>query len=208
MENIELPLIIVANGEFPTHKAPLDSLKNAKTIVACDGAADKLIKKKIIPTLIIGDLDSLSRKLKENFKGQIIHKNDQSENDLRKAINYVSSKGIKDLTIIGATGKREDHTLGNIFSIIKYSGMINIKILTDTGYFTCVDKSRKIKTKVGQNISLFSPDNTIKVSSKGLKYNLNSECISTLFYGTLNESISKNLEIQISHGKLIIFQSY
>ena len=208
MENIELPLIIVANGEFPTHKAPLDSLKNAKTIVACDGAADKLIKKNIIPTFIIGDLDSLSRKLKENFRGQIIHKNDQSENDLRKAINYVSSKGIKDVIIIGATGKREDHTLGNIFSIIKYSGMINIKILTDTGYFTCIDKSRKIKSKIGQNISLFSPDNTIKVSSNGLKYNFNSECISTLFYGTLNKSISNNIEIQISHGKLIIFQTY
>ena len=208
MENIELPLIIVANGTFPTHKEPLNSLKNAKTIIACDGAADTLIKKNIIPGFIIGDLDSLSRKSKENFKGQIIHKNDQSENDLRKAIDYVSSKGINNIIIIGATGKREDHTLGNIFSIMKYSGVIDIKILTDTGYFTCINKTTRIQSKIGQNISLFSPDNTIRISSNGLKYNFNDSSISSLFYGTLNKSESKIIDIKISHGRILIFQAY
>ena len=208
MEKIDIPVVIVANGNFPTHHKPINILKKAKTIIACDGAADTLIDHNINPNIIIGDLDSLSKEVKDNFQGQIINTIDQSEYDLRKAINYIHSEGIQSVVILGATGKREDHTLGNIFSIIKYSKLIDIKILTDTGYFTCIRKATKIQSKIGQNISLFSPDNSIKILSNGLKYNFKNTTISTLFYGTLNESISKYVDIKISHGQIIIFQTY
>jgi len=208
MQKIEIPVVIVANGDFPTHSKPLNVLKEANTIIACDGAADSLIEKNINPNIIIGDLDSISKETKDNFEGQIIKEIDQTDNDLRKAINYIHSNGIQDVVIVGATGKREDHTLGNIFSIITYSTLMNIQILTDTGYFTCINKASIIKSKSGQNISLFSHDNNIKITTNGLKYNFNNSSISTLFYGSLNESISNNININLSHGQLIIFQTY
>ncbi len=42
MNNINNPLLIVANGKFPNNKIPLRILKNSKFIIACDGAANKL----------------------------------------------------------------------------------------------------------------------------------------------------------------------
>ena len=44
MNKLKNPLVIVANGEFPTHSIPLRILNEATSMLACDGAANTLIK--------------------------------------------------------------------------------------------------------------------------------------------------------------------
>ena len=201
------PLVIIANGDFPEHSTPLKKLKNAKCIIACDGGVNTLEKKGFSPDVIIGDLDSISKENKEKYKNIIIKIEDQSDNDLRKAINHCIQNKIDKLSIIGASGKREDHTIGNIFSLLNYSNL-NIKLLTDTGTFKCISGSQKIKSFKGEKVSLFSTKDTIKITTKGLKYNFNKSYITSLFYGTLNESINDIINIELSHGKILIYQSY
>ena len=75
----------------------------------------KLIKNNLKPTIIIGDLDSIDTKIKEKYSHIIIEILDQSQNDLRKALNWLNKKKCSNITILGATGLREDHTIGNIF---------------------------------------------------------------------------------------------
>ena len=117
------------------------------------------------------------------------------------------NNNIKDISIVGATGKREDHMLGNIFSLLNYKDL-NIRLFTDTGFFTCIHNDQKIESFKGQQVSLFTADKTIKITSSSLKYNFNDIAICSLFYGTLNESINDFFEIKTSHGKLLMFQSY
>ena len=207
MNKLKNPLVIIANGEFPNHKIPLDILKKATSILACDGAADTLIKKGYTPDVILGDLDSLSDENTIKYMDHIVEAPDQSQNDLRKALNYAKKNNITDITIIGASGKREDHTLGNIFSILDYKDS-NIKLYTDTGVFTCIHKNQKIESFKGQQVSIFTADNTIKITSNNLKYNFNETVISTIYLGTLNESTSGEFELLISHGSLLVFQTY
>tara|TARA_B100001142_G_C14348529_1_gene661002 strand:+ start:8343 stop:8969 length:627 start_codon:yes stop_codon:yes gene_type:complete len=207
MNKINKPLVIVANGEFPENPIPLDILNNANHIIACDGAADKLMKNGYNPNIIIGDLDSISSLNKEKCKDITVRVLNQSENDLRKAINYAQENNINKLSIIGASGGREDHLIGNIFSLFKYP-KISIKIFTDNGLFRLINNSKELKSFKGQKVSIFTTDNTIKIRTKGLKYNFNNSNISTLFYGTLNKSIKDIISFKISHGSLLIFQSY
>ena len=208
MQKLEFPIVIVANGAFPTHKEPINILNNSNTIIACDGAADKLLKNNYVPNVIIGDLDSISLNIKKIHQDKIIKVEDQSNNDLQKAIDFVIANKVNSINIIGATGLREDHQIGNIFSILDYDDNINIKIYTDYGIFKRVFKNSKFSSYVGQKISLFNIDNTIKIKSNGLKYNINKSYISTIYSMTLNESISKNINFNLSHGKLLIFQKY
>ena len=207
MKELKNPLIIVANGEFPKHSIPLDKLNEARTIIACDGAADNLLNRDYSFDLIIGDLDSISKGTLELFKNIIIRNEDQSSNDLRKAIDYAKSKGIKSISILGATGKREDHSIGNIFSLLKYDNL-DLKIYTDTGIFSIVNNDEKIDSFKGQQVSLFADDKTIKISSTNLKYNFNKCYSSSLFSGTLNESIGENFTLKLSHGKILLFQKF
>ena len=204
---LKKPLVIVANGEFPKHSSPLQKIKNAQSIVACDGGVNNLVKIGYSPNLIIGDLDSISKKNKEKYKNITIEIQDQSDNDLRKAINHCIQNRIDKLSIIAASGKREDHTIGNIFSLLNYTN-IDIELLTDTGIFKCISGNQKISSFKGQKISFFSTDNTIKITSNNLKYNFKEDSITSIFYGTLNESLNNVFNINISHGNILIYQSY
>ena len=108
--------VILANGEYPTHPLPLRMLEEAKFVVCCDGAANEYISRGHTPDVIIGDGDSLSPEYKELF-APIIHRiADQETNDQTKAVLFLQKKGYRKIAIVGATGKREDHTLGNIQS--------------------------------------------------------------------------------------------
>ena len=207
MNKLKNPLVIVANGEFPTHPIPLQILNKATSILACDGAANTLVKKGYIPDIIIGDLDSLSGENKTKYNNRIILEKNQSDNDLRKAINYSIDNNIDTISVLGASGKREDHMIGNIFSLLDYED-INIKFYTDTGIFSCIHKDQNIESFKGQQVSIFTLDSTIKITSNNLKYNFNNSNISAIYIGTLNESLYDFFKLKISHGSLLIYQAY
>ena len=201
-------LLIVANGKFPTSKIPLNILQRSKFIIACDGAANKLEDHGYKPNLIIGDMDSISTSLRNKYKKNLIYIKNQNENDFRKAINFCKINKLYDINIIGATGKREDHTLGNIFSINNLDINFNIKLFTDSGCFITIKKPTLIKSFPKQKVSLFSENKYIKITTHGLKYNLNKEYISTLFYGTLNESLSNSFFIEVKDQSILLFLKY
>ena len=149
-------------------------------------------------------LDSVESLIGKNILvcGTTLFIKNQNENDLRKAIDFCKINKLYNINIIGATGAREDHTLGNIFSINNLDINFNIKLFTDTGCFTAINKPTLIRSFPKQKLSLFSEYKHLKITTYGLKYNLNNDTINTLFYGTLNESIGNNykrIKIGIGH---------
>jgi thiamine pyrophosphokinase len=97
---------------------------------------------------------------------------DGRNNDLTKAIRWCSERGFKDIAIVGATGKREDHTIGNISLLAEYAREVNVIMVTDTGVFTPILKSSTISSFSGQQVSIFSIDYKTEITSSGLKYKL------------------------------------
>ena len=87
-------VVIVGNGEFPTTPLTLKILKEATTVILCDGAANSYIKTGRNFDVIIGDGDSVSTEVKQNYASKIIINSDQETNDQTKAINFLDSKGI------------------------------------------------------------------------------------------------------------------
>ena len=53
-KSFKLPVVILANGSFPTHHIPIEQLKAAGTVICTDGAANYLSKLNLIPHVIIG----------------------------------------------------------------------------------------------------------------------------------------------------------
>ena len=125
--------VIVADGTFPSHEIPLGYLRNAKRIVCCDGSTESLLMYGMLPDAIVGDLDSLNDELISRFADRIFLDENQDTNDLTKAVLWCSEMGYKDIVIVGATGKREDHTIGNISLLTEYVKDMNVIMVTDTG---------------------------------------------------------------------------
>ena len=117
---LTIDAVVLANGEYPASPLPLKILAEAPYVVCCDGGADEYIRRGHTPDVIIGDGDSLSDENRRKF-GHILHRiSDQETNDQTKAVNFLLAQGKRRIAIIGATGKREDHTLGNISLLIDY----------------------------------------------------------------------------------------
>ncbi len=201
-------LIILADGEFPVHEKPLSLLMSSGNIVCCDGAAGRLTDAGVSPMAIVGDMDSLEIEKQQRYNA-IIHKSDDQEaNDLTKAfINSLELNPGK-ITILGATGLREDHTIGNISLLSHYSGLtsIPVEMWTNSGIFISVKSSCTINAFKGCQVSVFSLDSDVKIKSEGLKYPLDNVSFDSWWKGTLNEcqSVSFSLTL-INEGRVIIF---
>lgn len=200
--------VIVADGTFPQHEIPLGYLKNAKRIICCDGSAQNLVLAGMQPDAIVGDMDSLNDELAKRFADRIFMDKNQDINDLTKAVSWCSKMGYKDIVIVGATGKREDHTLGNISLIADYMKIVNVIMVTDTGIFRPLLKSSAISCFTGQQVSIFSLDSETEVTSQGLHYPLNRTRITSWWCATLNEATGDSFSVEFNNGRLIVYLKY
>jgi thiamine pyrophosphokinase len=200
--------IILGNGSFPKHSIPLAILKNAETIICCDGAANELIAFGLKPSVIIGDMDSISSENKEKYNDIIVQIADQETNDQTKAIDWAVKNGMTEVVILGATGKREDHTIGNISLLCDYARKIKVCCVGNNGIFIPVLQSTEFKSHKGQQISIFSLKPQTKITSKNLKYPLNELTLKSWWMGTLNESLGENFSLSFKNGELIVFQVF
>ncbi|MGC1390409.1 MAG: thiamine diphosphokinase [Bacteroidales bacterium] len=199
--------VIVADGTFPQHEIPLDYLKSAKRIICCDGSAQNLVLAGILPDAIVGDMDSLNDELMNSFADRIYLDENQDSNDLTKAVSWCIDMGYKNIVILGATGKREDHTIGNISLLVEYIKNVNVIMVTETGILQPLLKSSSISCFAGQQISIFSIDPETEVTSHGLRYPLNSTKISNWWFATLNEALGESFSLEFD-GRLIVYLKF
>jgi thiamine pyrophosphokinase len=200
--------VVLANGQYPYHKVPVRYLQEAGLIVCCDGAAEKLVAHGMEPGIITGDLDSVSPELKRKYKSILVTDADQETNDLTKAVKWCVSQGINEIAILGATGLREDHTIGNISLLADYSRGIKVTMFTDTGFFRVFDRTVTIDSFPGQQVSLFSPDPGLAVTSSGLRYPLHNLRLTSWWRGTLNEAAGDSFNLTFENGRIIVFMKY
>ncbi|WP_372645766.1 thiamine diphosphokinase [Ancylomarina sp.] len=200
--------VILANGSFPINDIPLNILKKSECIVCCDGAINKLESAGIQAHAIVGDLDSLTNDLKRKYQDIIHHFSNQDTNDLTKAVNWCLANKYNDITIVGATGERDDHMIGNIFLLPSYTKKMKVKMLTDYGTFTPVIRSRNFDSYIGQQVSIFSPQPETVITTANLRYELTNQKLEMLWQGTLNESMGDSFRIDFEGDSLIIYQEY
>ncbi|MDR0938910.1 MAG: thiamine diphosphokinase [Mediterranea sp.] len=197
--------VILANGEYPAHPLPLRMLEEADVVVCCDGAANEYIARGHTPHTIIGDCDSLLPGYKERFARAIHPVSEQETNDQTKAVRFLAAQGIGRIAIVGATGKREDHTLGNISLLIEYMRQgIEARVFTDYGQFVPARDTRTFDSFAGQQVSIFS-FGTRGMRSDGLIYPLSD--FTNWWQGTLNEAKADRFTIHCE-GEYLLFLAY
>ena len=185
--------VILANGDFPRKGgAAWRSLAAAKRIVACDGAADAYRRRfRRWPDVIVGDLDSFSRPRLIPDPCSLIPVSDQDTNDLEKAMSYCAKRGWKSPVIVGASGKREDHAIGNVFRALD----CGCEIVTDYGRFIPVRGKAVFKVKKGAAVSVFAPDPKTRMTSKGLEWPLDEVKFGNLYCATLNRTTATRIAL-------------
>ena len=194
----QFDVVIVANGEFPTHRIPLEVLKHARHIVACDGAISHVPQAEAV----VGDGDSVPAE----YHNRLFQIDEQEDNDLTKATCYCLNKGWKRIAYLGCTGLREDHTLGNIGLLMRYYRKMGVEgiMFTDYGFFTPAYGNRTFQSEKGKQVSIFN-FGCRQLTSEGLRWN--SYAYDEWWQGTLNEALGDSFSFA-ADSYYLVYQTY
>ena len=190
--------VIVANGTFPSHAVPLAVLQEATHVVACDGAVRNVPQAEVV----VGDGDSVP----DQYRSRLIQVDEQEDNDLTKATRYCLAQGWHRIAYLGATGKREDHTIGNISLLMRYYKTMGVDgvMLTNHGVFTPAQGRQTFESFEGQQVSIFNFGST-KIVSKGLRWQ--SYGYEEWWQGTLNEAVGDSFTLE-ADGYYLVYRTY
>ncbi len=205
MKHVEFDAVLIAGGEYPTTEQPLKIVNEAEYTVCCDGAADHYIATGAVPDAIVGDGDSISGENKARYSHLLHVIAEQESNDQTKAVRFLMEQGKRKIAIIGATGKREDHTIGNISLLVEYmrSGA-EVRSYTDYGVFIPCHGTTTHECRRGQQVSIFSIT-AREMSAEGLLYPIYD--FTNWWQGTLNECTGASFTIK-AKGEYILFINY
>lgn len=198
--------VILAAGDYPTHIVPTEILRTADYVCCCDSATVSYIRKNHKPDAIVCDGDSLPIELQQKYADILHIEKEQDYNDLTKATRFCMAKGFKNIFYLGATGKREDHTLGNISLMISYMCDFDIRpvMVTNYGYFVPAQGRNVFETFKRQQFSVFNVSgNTIK--EKGLVWD--TSAVKYMWQGTLNEAIGDEVELD-TDGLYMVYRTF
>lgn len=205
---------ILCAGEFPGNPYVRESLMSSDVVICCDGAATSFMRFRK-PDFIVGDLDSLPESVREDMSDRIFHIGEQESNDLSKAFRWICSllrlgdrrsEPPFSITVYGATGKREDHTLGNISLLADFASVLNERhssgklcMVTDYGMFLPVLDSCRMTLAPGQDVSIFAFDPSLRVASTGLEYPTDEVRFDMWWKATLNRASGGTVEMRFNH---------
>jgi len=196
-------IILILNGELSNYKDITSFLQKYNLIICADGAANKIIELGIEPNYILGDLDSINGTNLKKYSKNIIELKNQNYNDLYKSLLWLKEQNIKKIDVIGIDGKRIDHTIGNFGIILDCISFIDITIHTEHGTIYTIDKERIFKDCYKKNISIFNSIPENKITTNGLKYELNNSELKKIYTGTLNRAIKNEIKIKTKYKILI-----
>ncbi len=204
-------VVIFANGELPDPRKAAGLVKPDDLVVCADGGSHYALALGLVPDLIIGDLDSVREQDKAAIQAAAVpvqrHSHDKNETDLELALQYALEQHPSAVVVVGALGKRLDHSLGNL-AMLASPALASVDIRFDDGLeeaFFCRGESN-IEGRAGEIVSLIPWGAAAEgVRTEGLRWPLHGE---TLYpdktRGISNELLGSTARVAIDSGLLLI----
>ena len=170
--------LVLANGAFPTAPTPLALIdhwilgKEGYSLTCCDGAVNKLRRyTDRLPDAVIGGSRLGISCTQGSLSGAHPALSRSGTNDLTKTFTYLHSRyGKQAITLLGASGGREDHLLANLALLPTYAPLVeDLVMLTDEGYFLLITEPSTIDVLIGQKVSIFNFQRT-PISLGGVRW--------------------------------------
>lgn len=186
-------------------------------IIVADSGMEFMRRVNLMPDMIIGDFDSVASETLRFFKEQegIIFKElnpIKDDTDTEFAIRQAISFGAKEITVLGATGTRLDHVMGNVALLgIGLKERVNIQLVDAHNRIRMIDKPLKLKKaeQFGDYVSLLPYTSEVRaVTLKGFKYPLENYTMGSFSsLGISNEIVDNQAEILLKDGNLVVIES-
>jgi thiamine pyrophosphokinase len=203
--------VIFVNGHISDLEPVRRLTRPGDTILAADGGTRHALALGLTPSVVIGDLDSLTddNRRKLDAAGTEIrrHSRDKNETDFELALHYAVDVGFREILVVAALGDRLDQTLGNL-ALLTEPCLVGLDVRVDDGveqaYF--VRTQARIGGHPGDLVSLIPWGGEVtSVTTDGLRWPLRGE---TLYpyktRGISNELLGETASVSLKSGLLFI----
>jgi thiamine pyrophosphokinase len=198
--------VVVAGSSLSTDLDPLE-LAGVDLLVAVDGGAEALARVGLEPALLVGDMDSVTRRTLGAFEDRggevVLLPVAKDETDLEAALRLVVRRGVDDITVYGALGgPRLDHLLGNVQLLAApWLAKVVVRLKDDLHEVFLVRGATEVFGERGELVSLLPLTEEVReVRTEGLLYPLASETLLRSSTRSLSNEMTGPLA-RVAHGE-------
>ena len=197
----------------------IEWLKNNKydLLIAADSGMNFLHRNNIVPDVIAGDFDSVSTESLDVFETikevEIFRLNPiKDDTDTEFVIREAIRRGATQITVLGATGTRLDHVLGNMHLLgIGLQEKVQIQLIDAHNRIRMITGELVVKREeqFGDFVSFLPINgNVTGVTLEGFKYPLDNATIPSFSsLGISNEIVEEQASVKIDNGILLMIES-
>ena len=219
-------VFIIAGGDINPEFAKgfiADHSFDKTLFIACDSGFESCLSLGVNPDIVVGDFDSISDdayKKIEDTGAEVIKLNpikDDTDTEFALRLAFDRTKNTDEIYILGGTGARIDHTLGNISLLglgLKHDREVilvddrNYIQMLAPGWTLELEKDGKFG-QFGKYVSVFPYGGIASgVTMKGFKYPLHRATLEGFNTLTVsNEIVDDFATIHVAEGYLIVCES-
>lgn len=187
-------------------------------ILAADSGMNALYAAAVTPDIIIGDFDSADEKILRFFQQNkaidfCTLNPEKDDTDTEFAIRESIRRGADSITIIGGTGTRLDHVLGNISLLgIGLEEQVSMELLDEHNRIRMIQDALTLEkeTQYGKYVSLIPYGGDVQgVTLRGFKYPLSDYTMGGFnSLGISNEIVDEKAVIELTRGSLLVIESH
>lgn len=212
---------LIVSGGYLEPEFACDYIKKhpCELIIAVDSGMEFFYEQGLIPDYIVGDFDSVKHEILHYFqsleqKKPVIlqFQPEKDETDTELAMRTAIEKGTKMIHLLGATGSRVDHMMGNIHLLgAAMKRGVACWMVDKHNRIRMIEDGIILKQQVqyGNYVSLFPfTPQVCGLTLTGFKYPLDHytlECYHSL--GVSNEIVEEKAEISFDEGVLLVIES-
>lgn len=207
--------VLLANGPLTLSPVIRKVIFSADRLIGVDGGSRHLRPLDVRPHLAVGDMDSIPQNLLQDYRQAGVelhlHPPKKDATDLELALELALVRGATRISILGGTGGRLDHTLGNLFLLSRcLPAGVPARIMDQEQCVHLTDQSLTISGAIGDTLSLLpATPEACGVSLSGLEYPLSD---ATLTFGTSwgmsNVFVETQATVTLRSGRLFVFHLY
>lgn len=205
-------IFIVTGGELGDPGFLREQVAAVKpaAVICADRGARHLQAAGIVPTLIVGDMDSLDAESVRLYEAEgcrfVLHPREKDETDTELALGEAFGMAPAEVWIWGAMGFRIDHTLANLSLLVQGAERgVEVKLIDEWCEVFLVTRRRVLAGEEGQTVSLLPfAGEAAGVTLTGFEYPLTKAVLAVGHpRGTSNRLVRREGIIEIEKGSLL-----
>jgi thiamine pyrophosphokinase len=206
--------VIISNGKVINKQFYIKMIKESDYVIAANGGSKHAKSFGLIPDIIIGDLDSISKKdylfFLNNGSDFKKYAPIKDKTDTHLAFEHAMECRFKEILLLCVFGNRLDHMLANIFLLMRIvEADINVKTVDEFHEIILICKLGRIEGNIGDIVSLIPLTPTVSgIKLSGLKFAPKKGRLKmTETLGISNVLTKKLATITINKGKLLLIKT-